>query len=401
MAKEFKDTIHNYIQVSELAMQIIQTPEFEFLSQLKQLAHVNYVFCTANHTRKEHSIGVYHLSGKYLDHLEKNTLAYSESMIRSMTPRIKEMIKIAGLIHDIGHVAFSHFFDDYFAEDLKIPHHEERGIQIFRGMVTKYKLPFTTEEVDFICTIVIGKMPESKGSVDSILPLPWMMQIVSNHKFELDADKLDYLMRDAYYTGIENKIQVDRIFNHCRINLDGNIVFSKKVVLQLYDVFMARYRMHKEVYRHKTVLSVGMMIKKYMRSLLKIDEVKKMLANEEWSFFSDDVLFAADKFLSMSKFMNPEWLARNMDAINECVNIRMDLTRRKIPKLVSKKMCDGDIPVDTETSITVKLSLCSSGINPLNNFLFYDKNGVVERGLDDFSMSWGENLCENITFSYK
>ena len=123
--------MHGDVVVSSLAMQIIDTPEFRRLSELRQLALVHYVFPGAKHTRFEHSIGVYYLTGKYLDYLARHTF---------ISDRQKELIKIAGLV-DIGHAMFSHLFDRKFSHELGVPHHEERGIEIFRNMVKKYKIP--------------------------------------------------------------------------------------------------------------------------------------------------------------------------------------------------------------------------------------------------------------------
>ena len=106
--KVIYDVIHGYVKISDLCLKIIDTPEFQRLRNLKQLGLTYLIFPSANHTRFEHSLGVSYLAGEMLKHL-KNKQPELE-----ITEREIELIKIAGLWHDLGHGPFSHFFDNFF-----------------------------------------------------------------------------------------------------------------------------------------------------------------------------------------------------------------------------------------------------------------------------------------------
>ena len=108
---EIYDIIHGNIIISPLAKKIIDTEEFQRLRNIKQLGCCNFVFPSATHTRFEHSIGVYHLSCKYIDILNRKKVYYNETE--------RKCITLAALIHDLGHGPYSHLFDELFEKRKK------------------------------------------------------------------------------------------------------------------------------------------------------------------------------------------------------------------------------------------------------------------------------------------
>ena len=117
--------IHGIIGITPLMKKIIDTPEFKRLHGLRQLGAAYLVYPSANHTRFEHSIGVAHLAGIMIKHLQQNQPELE------ITDRTIELVQIAGLVHDIGHGPFSHMYDEIM-EHYGLPEHEERGIKIFK-----------------------------------------------------------------------------------------------------------------------------------------------------------------------------------------------------------------------------------------------------------------------------
>ena len=162
--KQIYDPVHGFIQLTPLMIKIIDTPEFQRLRDLKQLGATYLVFPSATHTRLEHSLGVAHLAGETMRALHA---AQPELHI---TPRLIELVQIAGLIHDLGHGPFSHLYDHY-VRPADQPEHEERGCQMFSQMVTTYNLPLAPEEVTQIHRMICPK-PEDK----------WVYEIVANAK---------------------------------------------------------------------------------------------------------------------------------------------------------------------------------------------------------------------------
>ena len=142
--------IHGFITLTSRMLSIVDTPEFKRLHNLRQLGVAYIVYPSANHTRFEHSLGVAHLAKLLIKNLQLNQpeLCINDNQV--------ELVQIAGLIHDIGHGPFSHLWDDYMLADEDLEH-EERGIKIFKSMVEKYTLPFTTQEVNQMLSNVFAR----------------------------------------------------------------------------------------------------------------------------------------------------------------------------------------------------------------------------------------------------
>ena len=154
------DNIHNYIEVDDIARSIIDTPEFQRLRRIHQGGVLYYVFPTANHSRFEHSIGTYHLAKKFINNIKDNQPELN------ITNNIVKVISVAGLCHDLGHLMYSHLFDDIFLPKLSnykslgnVGIHEERSIIILKNIIDKYKINITTDEL-----VVIGDLINPKNN---------------------------------------------------------------------------------------------------------------------------------------------------------------------------------------------------------------------------------------------
>ena len=139
------DQIHKYMKFDNLLLKIIDTVEFQRLRNIKQLGLCYYVFPGASHNRFEHSLGVSYLSG-YMIEMLKN-----KQPELNITERDILLVKVAGLIHDLGHVCFSHFFDNHFLSE-RIPnsdfrHHEYRSCKLFEFIIKKYKIDLNDDEI--------------------------------------------------------------------------------------------------------------------------------------------------------------------------------------------------------------------------------------------------------------
>jgi HD superfamily phosphohydrolase len=276
-----RDVLYEYVAISPLAKRFIDTPEFQSLRDLKQLGLASYVFPSCNHTRLEHSLGVYHLAGMVMRSIQKSS-PHLFSPYRPLSERLIELVQLAGLLHDCGHLAASHAFDMHVAKALGLPDHEERGVTLVKEIVHKYAIPLTKNEVDFICGLIVGS-PDVKPA--------WVRSIIHDRESEVDCDKWDYLVRDSYYLGFGKPIQVARLLNHIRVlpipivqdQKDDKqqqqqqreedrlrICFSRKTFWQVCDIFQTRYRLFREVYRHRVVVSVDEMIAELFRILVPV-----------------------------------------------------------------------------------------------------------------------------------
>src|SRR5437764_5498624 len=145
--------IRGNIKVSPLALKIIDTPEFQRLRNIKQLGVCQYVFPAATHTRFEHSIGTYYITSKMVEKLQKS---YPDKIYNipdigqsQLTDFVCELIKLAGLCHDIGHGPFSHVFDELLSNN----HHETRSCLIIEKICQR-ELQLSTHHIKFIQSII-------------------------------------------------------------------------------------------------------------------------------------------------------------------------------------------------------------------------------------------------------
>ena len=262
------DIIHGNISLCETAKKIIDTVEFQRLREIKQLGCCYLVFPCAVHTRFEHSIGVYHLSKKYVDILNVDGKYFTE--------REKLCISIAGLIHDIGHGPYSHLFDDIVSKDKQ---HEFRSGIILKMMNAKYKLGFDEDEITFIIDVI---NPTQEG---------YKYQIVSN-KNGIDVDRFDYLMRDIHMTGLNYGIEFQRIMDYSKI-IDGKVKYSDKVKTNIEDFFHIRFIMYREVYNHRTVRGLEHMMKKYLQLIEPVVNINGIVDSHDIEKFLeiDDSIF--------------------------------------------------------------------------------------------------------------
>jgi len=272
--KLIRDAIYGDILLSNLAMQFVDKPEFQRLHYIKQLGLSYKVFPCATHTRFQHSIGVYYLTKKYIEKIENNHL--SEFNKGKLTDRQKEIVSIVGLLHDIGHGPYSHFFDEYLKTiETSLPKtHEERSSLIFKRMVSKYKIELTNEEINFISESF--ENPSNKN---------WYNNLVCNKIYHLDTDKLDYLVRDSYHVGYKLGFDLDRILNHTIVK-KNKLYISDKVRYEVEKVFLQREEMHRYVYRHGTT-------EKFQDFLYEKMKQKEFTVNNIEGFlsWSDETLF--------------------------------------------------------------------------------------------------------------
>ena len=254
------DPIHDFIRINNTELQIIDNPVFQRLRRIRQLSGAHLTYPGAQHTRFEHSLGVMHIAGK-------SGIALSEKNI--LKPNDIQNLRLAALLHDIGHGPFSHLFEEVMKEKSKITH-EEIGREIILKTSIGDILSKSGFDKKFLAQLAFG---DSK--------LQFMNEIISG---ALSADMMDYLLRDGYFTGAEHaKIDHNRITQ----SLD---VYQKKLALErsaLYSfesMLHSRHQMFKAVYFHKTVRAAEVMIVEALRQAdnelgltsLKIDDYLKL-----------------------------------------------------------------------------------------------------------------------------
>ncbi|HEC76290.1 MAG TPA: HD domain-containing protein [Thermoplasmatales archaeon] len=235
--KYIRDSLYGNIKIEGVFLDLIETPELQRLNGIKQLGFTYLVYPGANHTRLEHSLGVCHVARKICEVLEIN----------------EEEVAIASLLHDVGHCPFSHTLE-YLLHVRTGKDHVELTKEIIKG-----EAKFEDIEQDTTINEILNKYGIDTEEIINILSgkKNYLSEIISG---PLDADQIDYLMRDAYYTGVAyGVIDSERIIHTMRI-YDESIVFEKKSVSALESMLLARALMYSSVYLHKTVRIAELML---------------------------------------------------------------------------------------------------------------------------------------------
>ena len=249
--------VHGDIEVSDTAIAIIDTWEFQRLRQINQTGLAKFVFPGAVTTRFEHSLGTYYLTGKVLSHLGMD----------SADP-VYELIKLGGLCHDLGHGPFSHMSDTWCLSNYEgaWKHHEHRSQSIFRHIAT-HRTILTKKDMDFVCEVIY---PSGRSSEK------WFMNVVNNTVNGIDTDKLDYIVRDNRAFGLHLNIDVNRIILNMQV-LEGKICFCERIADELLNLFFVRYRLYTTIYTHPTIAR----IERVMFDILTDFNYAKIIANED------------------------------------------------------------------------------------------------------------------------
>ena len=249
-SKTIRDPIHGNIKLEGVFLDLLETPEIQHLYNIKQLGFAHLVFPGAHHSRLEHSLGAYYLASRAADALN---IAKSD----------KEIISYAALLHDIGHGPFSHTLESILRGLLNVDHVDLTEKLIFG----EYDI-FDSQEKKFVSAPSVCKVLDKNG-VDQkeIVDLIKGKKCEKQHMSQLlnsaiDVDQLDYLIRDAYYTGVAyGMIDIERFLQTLLIE-DNNLFVSKKGVSVVENILMARTLMYSSVYFHKTVRIAELMLSK-------------------------------------------------------------------------------------------------------------------------------------------
>ena len=235
------DPIHDFIRVNNIELQIIDNPIFQRLRRIRQLSGAHLTYPGAQHTRFEHSLGVMHIAGQAgLALQEKNILKQNEI----------ENLRLASILHDIGHGPFSHLFEELLQEKNKTSH-EDMGKKIILKTEIGDILSKYGYEKKFITNLAFGGTK-----------LQFLNEIVSGL---LSADMMDYLLRDGYFTGAEHaKIDHKRITQSLDV-YQNKLALERSALYSFESMMHSRYQMFKAVYFHKTVRSAEVMLLESMK----------------------------------------------------------------------------------------------------------------------------------------
>ncbi|MHC1635463.1 MAG: HD domain-containing protein [Candidatus Methanospirareceae archaeon] len=262
MRKVIRDPIHGYIEVDELAIEIIDTVEMQRLRRIKQLGFSYLVYPGANHTRFEHSLGTYHLMKAFLNKLDREGNRVEEW---------RELL-IAALIHDVGHGPYSHVTEPLIRKYARKGHEDIEDIIFGREKGGVFEREKRGEGGEKRIVDVLEEYCMDKRKIIRYIKGGWEGGERSFSKIlnsEIDIDKMDYLVRDSYYTGVAyGVVDYIRLLEGLDFFKD-NLVITEKGVLPSEYLLFSRFLMYPTVYYHHTARIAQFMFSRALEYLIE------------------------------------------------------------------------------------------------------------------------------------
>ena len=234
--KIFNDPIYGFISIpNALIYDLIQHPYFQRLRRISQMGLSYLVYPGANHTRFHHALGCMHLMQKAVD-----VLRFKEVVI---SPEEENALYIAILLHDIGHGPFSHAMEKSIVEEV---HHEEISLLFMNQLNVEFK-----GKLDLAIQVFKGEYHRK-----------FMLQLISS---QLDMDRMDYLKRDSYYSGVaEGNVNSERLIQMMNV-VDDYLVIEEKGIYSVEKFLMSRRLMYWQAYLHKTSLVAELILMRILK----------------------------------------------------------------------------------------------------------------------------------------
>jgi uncharacterized protein len=265
-----KDPIHGYIRLGPTERSIVDTRPVQRLRRLRQLAGSEFVYPAANHTRFEHVLGAMHLAGVLAEVLPTHLDAHDQ-----------EQMRLAGLLHDIGHGPFSHVFEPLVVRHLKKTHED-----FVPWLVEETEVADKLDEAGFnpheIGLLAVGRLHDKKR--------PYLDQIISS---SVDIDKMDFVVRDSFHTGAGyGSVDVHRLLYTMDV-INGNLSVDGRAVATLESFLLARLESFRTIYFHRASRAVQIMIVQALEAareeldLLSFNKPEDYLRLDDYKVWTD------------------------------------------------------------------------------------------------------------------
>ncbi|HIE32013.1 MAG TPA: HD domain-containing protein [Methanosarcinales archaeon] len=251
--KVIRDPIHGYIELDDVMMSLVDTPAMQRLRRIRQLGLTSFVYPGANHTRFEHSLGTYHLANSLAGHIDDTT------------GRLE--LRVAALLHDIGHGPLSHVTENIIKRHTGRSH--EDVYQVIREDQDLGEI-FEENSLD-----ISGVARHIKGETNLGAAL----------NSEIDVDRMDYLVRDAHYTGVPLSVDLVRLIHEIQF-FDGELVIKIGGMRAAESLLLSRFLMHPTVYyHHVTRIAEAMCVRAVECMIEDSFDAKKLYSMDDQDLF--------------------------------------------------------------------------------------------------------------------
>jgi uncharacterized protein len=333
-----RDTIHGVLTLDTgdptegLIWRLVNTPEFQRLRRIRQLGLTNLVYQGAEHTRFAHSIGVMYLTGQILDQLAKR---------EKISPEERTIVRVAALLHDIGHGPFSHVSEMV----LGVSHEDwtRRIISDPDTEVNRILRDFDPDLPDRVIEILSGQGPRR-----------FLSNVIAG---QVDADRLDYLLRDSTMTGVKYGVfDLERLILGLEVHRDDTldtVIVGVKGFHPTEAFLLARYHMYRQVYFHKTVWCAHAMLQALIRrarELLRLGTLSHAPKNHPFIRILQGEQMALHDYMMLD---DAEWRVMMKIWIHEKDHILSDLCHRIMDRQLYKVRIFYE-PADTRRLINLR-----------------------------------------------
>jgi len=312
------DPIHDFIRVYDHELEIIDNPIFQRLRRIRQLSGAHLTYPAAQHTRFEHSLGVMHIASQAGQALKEKEILKSDDI---------ETLRLAGLLHDIGHGPFSHLFEEIIQQ--KKISHEDFG----KHLILKSEIGD-----------ILSKNGYDKRSITEVAfgdsKYQYLNEIVSG---TLSADMMDYLLRDGYFTGAEHaKIDHKRLTQSLDVH-KKKLALERSALYSFESMMHSRYQMFKAVYFHKTVRAAEVMLLEVLR-----------LSDDEFGFTS----FNMNEFVKLTdEYVLSIILSSKSSKLKRARKFAEDYQNRKLLKCVYERILTSKMLLEKTKTNEIRASI--------------------------------------------
>ncbi len=304
-----KDLVHEYIEISEEVKRVIDTPSFQRLKNISQLTSY-HLFPSVNHTRFEHSLGVMKLAMDFFDSIEKQLCGMVGDNHTVKITYLRENLRYASLLHDVGHAPFSHLGESFYKKDEIVSNikkevtqndikidlsifsagsaHEKMScyciLRNYRDILLKLE---TSIDLEFIFRIIIGKKYTTTDK--------WAENIIIGilNSNTADVDKLDYLLRDNHMAGYPaQKIDVKRLLNSLYIDKTKELTYKSNGIASVQSLIDSRDALYLWVYNHHTAVYTDYIVHDLLKHFIELSAYKGTYPEEmKWEdYFSCEAI---------------------------------------------------------------------------------------------------------------
>jgi uncharacterized protein len=392
LERAIRDPVHDYISLSKAENDIIDSPFVQRLRWVSQLSGVRLVFPGGTHNRLSHVMGVMHLAGRYAEGVFMN-----DTEVEYKT----QLARIAGLLHDVAHGAFSHAYDDTVYRKLYQGNSHGHDTHRLKMIKSEFLAPLIEN-----CNITVKEIESIWEGKD-----PVIQAIVQG---AIGADRMDFMLRDSYYTGTSHfgTVAASRIIDNALIaEHNGKLAlhYSVKVLDDIFQALLGRFYMYRGVYFHKASSAADILVRKLLQHSTEPLELVNRTENLELFQYVNEytligeIMSSKDQSLDRAKYYTQRFLKRELPKLvwehivleDTVKSISTDLERgseiiaieqfvRKINERAKKL---GKKEPHIYITNTYPMSTLDHKEFTAGNVFIYDSKGILKRGQKSLTLA--------------